>query len=64
MESKLAWMGTWAWPVDTPSRARIELTSSVISVVEDGPGDCMDWGAGLDAPKMPRGSWPARQDTH
>lgn len=38
LASKLAWMGTWAWPGYTLIRARTELTGSVYSLVEGGSG--------------------------
>lgn len=36
LASKLAWMGTWAWPRDTLSKAKTQPISSICSIVEDG----------------------------
>lgn len=56
-------MGTWAWPGDARSRARTQQTSSVHSIMEDGPGGSWGSGAGPLCPSgWPGGSWPAHLD--
>lgn len=36
LASKLGWMGTSAWPGDTPSKAKTQPATSRCSIMDDG----------------------------
>lgn len=61
LASKLSWMGTWAWPGDTLSRAKTQPISSLCSMVEDGAAGQLPWPLlpSLYDPQMPWGGWAA-----